>query len=717
MKVRRRADFRLGSILARYEHDKASGCVGLTLLPTARLSSVRSRRRGLHGVEIDGYAEASGISFPAWNLDSLVQLKVTDDPSPPGFAQGRTMRNSGTVDRLAFRSQRVTRDRAGVRIRTTCRHVKGWQIHHDLVWPRGSSWVESCVTVENSGKEPITLELLSSFSIGGITPFAADDAPGRLQLHRMRSVWSMEGRLETRSLEDLQLERSWSGWGARSERFGAVGSLPVSGFFPFAAVEDTKAGVVWAAQLAHNGSWQMEIYRRGDTVAFSGGLADRELGHWQKALVPGETFTSPRAFVTTVAGSLDDACHALTTAQRRPLPEAERNLPVIFNEWATTWGKPSHRNMVALAGALRGRGIKYLVIDAGWYAPIKGDWGRAHGDWQPNPDLYPDGLRHTADAIREAGLVPGLWFEMETCGPDSQLWSREDLLLRRDGRVLTVGNRRFLDFRKEETISYVAERVIGQLRAADFGYLKVDYNDNIGIGVDGAESLGEGLRQHLAGVQDFFRRIRRELPHIVIENCSSGGHRLEPSMLALTEMSSFSDAHECREIPAIAANLHRLILPHQNQIWAVIRSGEKTERTVYSLTAGLLGRLCLSGDFLKLSSAQNTWVDQAVALYAQAAPTIAHGRSSRFGPETISYRHPKGWQAITRIPDAGDALLVVAHTFNREDDAPLAIPLPGGAWKIAASLSLVSPTLTKKGTTLRWRPAGDFQGMAAMLRR
>jgi len=717
MKVQRLADFRLGSILARYEHDKANGTVGLTLIPAARLSHVRRRRTGIRGVEIDAYAAASGIIFPAWNLDSLVQLKVTDDPSPPGFAQGRTMRNSGTIDRLTFRRQSVTRNRTAVRVRTTCLHAEGWQVHHDLIWPRGASWVESCVTVENSGRKPITLELLSSFSIGGITPFASDNAPGHLRLHRMRSVWSMEGRLETRGLEELQLERSWSGWGVRSERFGAVGSLPVCGFFPFAALEDTKAGVVWAAQLSHNGSWQMETYRRGDTVAFSGGLADRELGHWQKTLSPGATFTSPRAFVTTVAGSLDEACHALTAAQRRPLHAPERTLPVIFNEWATTWGKPSHRNMVALAGALRGRGIKYLVIDAGWYAPLKGDWGRAHGDWQPNADLYPDGLRHTADAIRAAGLVPGLWFEMETCGPESRLWSRDDLLLRRDGRVLTVGNRRFLDFRKKETISYLAERVIGQLRATDFGYLKVDYNDNIGIGVDGSESLGEGLRLHLAGVQDFFRQIHRELPHLVIENCSSGGHRLEPSMLALTEMSSFSDAHECREIPVIAANLHRLIMPHQSQIWAVIRAGEKPERTLYSLTAGFLGRLCLSGDFLKLSSAQNTWVDHAVALYAQAAPTIAHGRSARFGPEISSYRDPKGWQAVTRLADTNDALLVVAHTFGRGNNEPISIPLPDGAWRIATNLSLAPPTLTKKGTSLRWRPSAGFQGLATLLHR
>src|SRR4029078_7889883 len=107
-----------------------------------------------------------------------------------------------------------------------------------------------------------------------------------------------------------------------------------------------------------------------------------------------------------------------------------------------------------------------------------------------------------------------------------------------------------------------------------FGYLKVDYNNSIGIGCDGAESLGEVLRQQMAAVQSFFRMIREEVPELVMENCASVGHRLEPSMLALTSMSSFSDAHECAEIPIIAANVQRALLPRQNQIWVGIAAAD-----------------------------------------------------------------------------------------------------------------------------------------------
>jgi len=100
-------------------------------------------------------------------------------------------------------------------------------------------------------------------------------------------------------------------------------------------------------------------------------------------------------------------------------------------------------------------------------------------------------------------------------------------------------------------IDYLSQKVIGQLRDAGLGYIKVDYNETIGLGCDNADSSGEGLRQHMQDVQDFFRKMRSELPDLVIENCASGGHRLEPSFMGLSSMASFSDAHETKDIPVM----------------------------------------------------------------------------------------------------------------------------------------------------------------------
>jgi alpha-galactosidase len=247
-------------------------------------------------------------------------------------------------------------------------------------------------------------------------------------------------------------------------------------------------------------------------------------------------------------GDLDRLCQRLTSAQERPLvtlPQIEEELPIVVNEWCTSWGNPTQENLHALAKRLHGTPAKYLVIDDGW-AERPGDGIQQNGDWNINRKSFPDGLAATCQAIRDHGLIPGIWFEFEVCNTGSKAFSLTDHHLQRDGAVLQAGTRRFWDFRDPFTLDYLTKKVIHLLRDNGFGYLKVDYNDTIGIGVDGAESPSEGLRQHLEGVQNFFRTLRKKIPDLVIENCSSGGHRLEPSMMSLCAMGSFSDAHETR---------------------------------------------------------------------------------------------------------------------------------------------------------------------------
>lgn len=186
----------------------------------------------------------------------------------------------------------------------------------------------------------------------------------------------------------------------------------------------------------------------------------------------------------------------------------------------------------------------------------------------------------------------------------SQAWLETAHQLHHDGRVYDVGSRRFWDFRDPWVHHFLAERVIGLLRESGMGYMKVDYNESIGLGCDGAESLGQRLRQHLLGVHKFFQRIREELPDLVLEICSSGGMRLEPSMLSLGLMTPFSDAHETRNIPILAYNTQRLISIHANQIWAVLRNDDDDARLVYSLSATFLGRMCRSGEVHHLSAHQ-----------------------------------------------------------------------------------------------------------------
>jgi len=693
-----RSEFLLGDMLVRYqapEHD--INAVGLCLLPAAMASAVVTPREHLDAPAVANLP-ASWLPVRAWEVDPLIHVHRLDDAANGAYSQGRTLRGGPSTQALKWVSQEVTTENGRTMIQTILADGRGLECVHELIHDAGSNCLRVRSSARNAGTAPISLGLLTSFSLGGLTPFAADDGSERLWLHRFRSNWSAEGRAVCERIEDLHLEPSWGVHGIRCERFGQVGSLPTNGWFARVGLEDRTAGVTWAAQLACSGSWQMEIYRRCDQVALSGGLADREFGHWTKTLAPGESFTAPEAILTVSCGGIGPTCNRITAHLNAEVaaltPASEHSLPVIFNEWCTTWGNPNHENLIALADRLQGSGIRYLVIDDGW-AVKPGPGIQQNGDWIIEEAHFPTGLRATADAIRERGLIPGVWFEFEVINAGAKAWEKTSHQLQRDGRPLQVGNRRFWDFRDPWVHEYLAEKVTALLRDNNLGYLKVDYNDTIGVGCDGAESPGEALRAHLEGVQRFFRSLRESLPELVIENCSSGGHRAEPSMMAITAMTSFSDAHETPDIPLIAANLHRLIPARQNQIWAVLRPIDSLQRLSYSLAATFLGRMCLSGDVHSLADWQWDFTKESVALYNDVAPIIAAGQWQRHGEWSPAWRHLSGWQvAVCHAPALGRTL-VVWHRFEGPG-GEVAVPLPADCGEIFQNFSdqTVAATLT-----------------------
>jgi alpha-galactosidase len=701
----------LGDTVVAYPYDAQTGAVGLLLFPVARSGQLVPR--------VDSAASAAPPDAgqpPSVVIDSLAQIKIRGDAYAGPFAQGITLRQSPSVRRFRYDDQTCLEDGTVTTIITTLKTDDGLVLRHRLSWRKEDRALEVDTRLVNGSGQDITVEMLSSFSLSGITPFGAGDAAGRLVAHRFRSGWSAEGRLETRSLEKLHLERSWSGAALFSERFGQVGSMPVRKWFPFVAIEDATAGVLWGAQLAWAGSWQMEIFRQHDDVCLSGGLADREFGHWTKTLRPGETLESPTAVLACVHGTLDDLCDRLTAMQHQAAdqhPAVEAPLPVIFNEWCTSWGDPRHDDLIALADRLKTTGVRYLVIDAGWFKTEGTTWSSSHGDWIVSERLFPQGIEATAAAIRQRGLVPGLWFEIETCGETSTAFSLIDHLLQRDGLPITTNGRRFWNLSDPWTFDYLTTRVIGLLQKAQFGYLKVDYNDTIGIGSDHPDSLGEGLRQQTLGTYRFFQKIREALPDLVIENCASGGHRLEPSMLALTAMSSFSDAHETPEIPIIAANLHRLILPRQSQIWAVLHPTDTDQRLIYSLAATFLGRMCLSGEITRLNGEQWQLMLDAIQLYGRASSIIKHGISRFSGIVGPSWRHPDGWQAVMRISPDGRSILMVVHTFAHAPKK-IEVALPEGSWEIVGRLG--GDGVCLRGQVVDFPTCQDFTGTVVLLK-
>lgn len=665
--------YQLGSVFAVYLITD-SGRVSLLLLPENR------RDRLAENWKLGpGKWDVRGEYIREWRPGSLVQLHLRHHAR--SRANGSTMKCSQSTDQLKFVSQRQEETEGRETIVTVLRAEEGYEITHTLGREKGvdALWCETVFT--NTGERTLELELLTSFCLENLSPLQLDnDQTGKLMLHRFYGSWALEGRHVCVPVEELGLQKPWASPFPKGERFGSVGSWTAQRYFPTAALEDSENGVVWGASLESMSSWQMELTRDGDTLSFSGGLADAETGAWMKRVAPGESFAAPRARLAVVCGDIQDACQTLLELQDLAAEQyGEEGLPVVFNEYCSSWGNPTQEKELQYAALLRDKGIRYLVIDAGWSLGSHEQWG--NGEWLPDTGRFPD-FKEMNRQLRAMGLIPGLWFEFEVTTEGSRVFSHDydSMHLQREGEVIRFGtDRSFWDFRNPKVVDFLTEHVINLLKDNGFGYLKVDYNGNIGLGCDGAESLGEGLRQQMEGVRRFFEKIRQEIPDIVIENCASGGHRMEPAMMSITALSSFSDAHEAREIPLIAGNLQSLCIPRQNLIWAVLRADDGRERLEYSLAAAFLGRICLSGDIERLSADQWDIVTGGIRFYQRAESVLLRGKTRVFREGVTHIRHPEGLQAVLRENER--EALVVFHGFEQPPKEYL-VPL-GGDWEIS----------------------------------
>jgi alpha-galactosidase len=594
----------------------AKGITTLCLVPTSTKQDIK-------------YAKVAHLLYPQFGHSApmpMVDVALTGDGITRTFGAGNYMHTCSTSQNLKFVKREIQEESACKRVITHLYTENGVSVEHILEW-NGKDIYLSCYTkIINNTNGEIQIEALPSFQISGISPFCEDNESENIVISEFLNNWSCECRLRERTAAELCMYDSWSHFGMRGYRIGQKGSMPARGNIPFLAVTDKKYGVVWAAKTDASASWQMEVIHNTNAISLSGGLADFNFGHWRKKIAEGESFTSEKGYITCIKGTLTDACNNLVKTQtQKTFAKSEADFPLIYNEYLGSMGNPDIDKLRELMPAAAEFGAKYFVMDAGWYNPIKGEWENI-GDWQPNNQRFPKGLKEYSDEVRKHGMIPGIWYEFEGVSFKSQIAeSHPEYLLKLDGKIINHGNRGFFDFRLKEVNDYLAERVINLLKNNKIGYLKVDYNENIGLGNDGCESYGEGLREQIACVGKFYERIKSEVKDIVLEVCSSGGMRHTEYWLNKGDMCSFSDAHFTEDGVPIAIGLHRFIAPRLLQIWGEVNIDHSDDKCVFTMCKAMLGRVCLSGAVNKVSSERKEIIKKAMDFYLSVNKIIALG--------------------------------------------------------------------------------------------
>ncbi len=491
-------------------------------------------------------------------------------------------------------------------------------------------------TLENKGQESLALEYVSSFIYQNVCGEGEKSYFDKTDVYIPYSSWSCEAHWKKEDLADLNLSGmmvdGFNTPGFGNNRFAYTGHSSWSSveYLPMGMCHDREDNLTYVFEVESSGQWHIEYdteVGRRLAIALSG-PTEQEHGWWFN-LKPGTSFTTEPAAFGVVKGGITEAIDALTRyrrAMRRPNDDDDTRLNVVFNDYMNClMGDPTEANEKPIIDKAAEMGCEYYCLDCGWYD--KGYWWDRVGEWVESPDRFPNGLRAICDYARSKGMVMGLWLEIEVMGTDCEMASKlpDDWFVCRHGKRHIDHKRYLLDFRNPDVYQYCMNVVDRLIRDYGVGYFKIDYNVTQGIGSElYSDSCAGAMMEHYRALHRWYEEIFRKYPDLVIENCGSGGQRMDYGMLRLLSLQSTSDQTDYIYNSYIASNVATAVTPEQAGMW-VYPYEDDEEHVIYNMVNGLLLRPYMSGMVWKLGNHSMNLLKEGIETYKNIRHDIRHG--------------------------------------------------------------------------------------------
>ncbi|WP_416830908.1 MAG: alpha-galactosidase [Erythrobacter sp.] len=333
---------------------------------------------------------------------------------------------------------------------------------------------------------------------------------------------------------------------------------------------------------------------------------------------------------------------------------------VHLNSWEALAFDLSESGLIALAESAAEIGVERFVLDDGWFGGRRNDQSSL-GDWFVSAHVFPHGLDPLIQRVHALDMDFGLWVEPEMVSPESDLYrAHPDWCLHLEGRDRpTMRGQLALDLTRQEVRDYLFERLDALLRDHAIAYLKWDHNRDL---------FPAGARQsdQVSGFYRLLDRLRAAHPDVEIESCSSGGGRIDFSVLSRVQRVWPSDNNDPIErvrimrawsqfLPLEVLGNH--VGPSPNPI-----TGRQTDMDFRAKVA-LFGHMGVEADPGAMSEAEREVLKAHIALYKQWREVL-HSGDLHF----LDHPDPAVYTQIV-VGDTSALALAAQTGFSGEFDA------------------------------------------------
>lgn len=401
--------------------------------------------------------------------------------------------------------------------------------------------------------------------------------------------------------------------------------------YPMFMIRNNALGHIYFGQMAWSGGFEfnfdMDADQRTNGIDIRGDRADAKLDFKLRlagpapllVLEPGEVFKSPEIYIGRVHGDLDDAVNMMHKHTRKVVftfDEPKENIATvgagIGPERAMTQEAIFHTMDTAILV-----GAESCIIDAGWNceAGREGpDWWNKVGDWTPDPEKHGDNFAAIRNRCHENGLKFGMWMEVERISKTTKIaeahpeWFQTRYLQGTDSQVIDMTN--------PEAPAWVKSQIEKLINEYGIDLFRLDFNVGYEVSIckndRGSVAECNYLRYYTA-LYNMFASLREKYPHVIFENCASGGGRADLGMVRNFTHSWVSDYQIMPKGYMITNGMTMVIPP------------ERVDRLVSGMNGHLRGSLDMTvRQTLMAKPTTNTYNPMGSAMNPQEIEFVRH---------------------------------------------------------------------------------------------